>query len=456
MKIASPSFQNLVCFSSHAFSVLSWLVLSLVSVPNLACAGDAKQICKELVQIVGSDEPTEWEKAESLYSQIPESDPTKPVARQSLALIQIRQAKYSEAWKLLAGQKGNVAPSIKVGQERLKLWLLVQANSEKSALSQLQNVIKVAQDDSQRQADRKLATTLIGQLVGILETANEDSCISQNALEEALVKMRSMESKSAIATFLDNREQGTKQAEALKALCEDYKAAGISESESKLKSLNQELVDAKKEHASLKGESSAETKKKKQLDDERKKLIRELAAIQNSWDDEEPGRPTPPRAPNEPNRPNTVFNQDPKTGQRSVDEAQTRRKQDQYRREMDDYRADFNRYRAAEREYETKLAAWKAKEQKRRQDLKDKKEKREQELADKIKELGEQSKEAALDFENSQQALANLKALETEIELGQFAINHLKTPDKNPLFRPSHFQLIDFDDEQTRLEICLK
>jgi hypothetical protein len=200
-------------------------------------------------------------------------------------------------------------------------------------------------------------------------------------------------------------------------------------------------------------------KTKKRLEAERRKLLMELAAIESQWDNVLPNRPLPPVEPPRPRSPETFYRQrDAKTGLQEIDREKTENDRQRYNNEMNTYRQRLTQYQDDLRQFPMRLKDWEQREADRRNKLKQDKVAKQVEIESKVKEMKDQSDAAAVDYEQHQQALGELKATESRWFVTDRVVKQLNAESNasKTLFRPSNFRFFDFEHEQTRLEISLK
>ncbi len=182
-----------------------WLVLSCIFVGRLpiCSAGDKedKAAAYALIVILENAEAGQAKPAEALFHSIPMDSSVKPQAAYSFALIQMREGRYSEAWKALAAPSvdlDGVPTTIKIGTERLKLWLLLEAGSADKAEPQFKRLVTTSLAPDSANGEQTSSCCMIGAVIGMLKTQNKNPCIPIPILDDAKEAMlQRIENKNA-------------------------------------------------------------------------------------------------------------------------------------------------------------------------------------------------------------------------------------------------------------------
>ena len=171
------------------------------------CIADLKEelaAASKLIAIAESSDAGQASRAQELFASIPEASKAKPIAAHTLALIQIREGKYSEAWKVLLAPSDVqvfVPDSIKIGKERLKLWLLLEAGAADKAEVQFKRLVTLSLGLDAANADQMASCDLLGGVVGMLKTDVNAACIPLSTLEKAKELLLNLKPTKASTKF---------------------------------------------------------------------------------------------------------------------------------------------------------------------------------------------------------------------------------------------------------------
>jgi hypothetical protein len=461
-------------FSIQAYPILFFWILG-IGIGNFSVAqadGKERTTVVELIKLVNVQPVDQTQNAEKLFSSLPKESPYRTIASQSLAIIYIRANRYSDAWKALAtlpSEAKQKTDSLSMGTARLRVWLLLEAQSKASAEKEFKQCVLQAIDKSASDADRKQCIEWLASAIGLLQSAEEDSCVSPETVDKAhkaLERDATEVTKTRIHEQIDSAKSWAAE---LTERFSEFDVLGVEKAEALQMKHQSEFQEAKLELESLRKEMKEQDREKDSIDDQRKQLVRVRNEIIRQFNLETPGKPVFPIAPKQPKRPSlprTVYKTDNRTGQRVEDENATRR-------EKDDYDAQLKKYREEERTYNEKrmkfeqdsqtyparLQAWTDRDAARRQDLQAKKLSTEQEIAGKLNALKaiQDSIQAGPGAERKSLS-QKMESLERTSAIAFIALKFLKSDDakSKTLFRPSNFELLDLEWEATRLQKNLR
>jgi hypothetical protein len=451
----------------HVVRTLIALYVFASSISDI-CAGES-EATRTLVGLVGNEEVGDEKEVSSLYTSIALDSIYKPVASQSLALLQMRQGKYAEAWKLLSAQTDGLSSmpmSFRVGNEKLMLWLWLQAGSASQAESQFNKLVNAAIHKDLQDPDRRDICHFLGGIIGMLQSSGDTSCIAAATLEQGRASLEKIESKISLEQFRSGLKSATEWQQALEARLRDFTQADPAHADNVLAELKRTLDSKSSDRSDLLEELKRKKVGLNALNDEVKKLQRNQNQLINAWNMATPGKPSIPSKPSMPRRPRTeyetTYTTDSKTGKRTAtgrkETDASERANDRYESEMRQYHQKLSKYESDVQAYPARLAAWTKTDAIRRANLQASKKTTDEELSFK-----KPMQEDAL--ADVKEKTATSKSLENEMRLTKATIAiastakqqiDSKVPTTSSFIKPSYFQLLDFDSEVFRLERCLR
>lgn len=172
------SLQNFPILHQLVFWAYLLTLVSYSTAPDdLAVAIEPRNATpeRELIELVRQNKKDSFTRGEELFRSISGEAPFRPVAAQTLVILEIQSARYSEAWKVLSSSTANKAnSSLHIGSESLMLWLLIEAASREKAETQFKRVVSYAISSSTQSSDQCELAGFLGGVVGLLECQNRE------------------------------------------------------------------------------------------------------------------------------------------------------------------------------------------------------------------------------------------------------------------------------------------
>ena len=144
--------------TSKAFVASICLTAILFATPPV-CSGQQKterDAVNRLILMVESGESGQTAQAQKLFLSIPVDSKCQPAAAIALGMLHIREREFSDAWKVLSAHSKDQTSeldAVKIAQERLKLWLLLEAGAADKAETQLMKLVKLSTDAATGDSD---------------------------------------------------------------------------------------------------------------------------------------------------------------------------------------------------------------------------------------------------------------------------------------------------------------
>ncbi len=450
-----------------------WLFFNavLVTTTPFSIAGEKEDLAtaSRLITMIESGDAGQVGRAQELFDSIPEGSKSKPIAGYTFALIQMREGKYSEAWKVLVAPSNVlvlVPDSIKIGKEKLKLWLLLEAGAADKAEPQFKRLVTLSLGLDSADSDQIASCGLVGGVVGMLKTDVNVACIPLPILEKAKeLLLTKLESKNAIAKLEEQLADARNWGEELSALVSKFESMGNEKADEQNKSIQAEFERIKQEQLKLRGDLKSAGGGRKELEDKRKQWIKARSVTLQEMKQETKNKPIYPVAPGPTPRPPVKpqgSNQiDPQTKAAKF-VPPTRDELKRYEVALQFYNnlaTAASNYESLLRQYPAKLELWKKQDAERRDALQAQKQEADDEIASAeklMKDMQEDIKEGiGKDYKQSGE---KFEQLERFAAISSIAFKHVTSndPEAKNLLRPSNFQLLDYDSECTQLRKSLR
>jgi hypothetical protein len=430
----------------------------LLLMPMVASAAERDiELTKSLIAAIKQSDAPERDRIEEILAQIPTESPCRPVAAQAVTMVYMQQGEFSKAWKCLKLNPA-MGASMQLNAQRLKLWLLLEAESPGEAEVIFKDVVRLALSTTFENSEHTYLIEQLGALVGMLQSEENSKAIPSKTIQIAKDALETRVSKSHASRFLGQWERSNRRGMAIKARITEFQSLDAEEAKGKVRVLEAELVNKNSSITSIKERMEEERRIVDELEAFRKKLFDENQILMKQWKTETPGKPRPPVAPTRPRQPNLTYVEDKTTGRRVLD-ARSERELDDYQRKERDYRTRENNYQIELQNFRRRLSDWEVQDQQRRAMLQAQKQQIEGAVAIKDKEIEEAKKKMREGvFDELKEAESQQSELSEVVLISQFALaDKLDTSSKpKSSIRPSRFDLIDFGSEEARLLRALR
>ncbi len=464
-----------LCPLQTSKTIATCICLAAMLFKSPFCLGQQKterEAANQLISLVESGDTGKSDQAHKLFSSLPAEAKCKQEAALALTMLYIRDRHFSDAWKMLTSVPQNPASSsdtVKSVKERLKLWLLLEANVADKARAQLTEITEKTLTADSGDPDLAANCCFIGSVAGMLQSDNATPCIPDSilasVLDQLLAKVESANAKTKLRERLaENRQWGTE----LVALVSKFEGLEDAEVQQMLSSTQAELDGVRKELMQLRGELKSAGGEKRVLEDQRRKWIQGRKAVLQEMTRETPGKPQypvePGPAPLHPIQPRGHYRVDPKTQvakyvpPSACDESRYRDELKAYDERAQKWRVRSANYQRDLLEYPTKIKIWEQQDAARRASLYDQKQKTELGMASTENAMkgmqDEIQKGVAKDLKD---IVEQQKKLERLVEMSNVALRYITEKDTKAkrLIRPSSFPILDYEAECNRLKKSL-
>ncbi len=453
------AITNMHLLQSNCFNFTRTIAFGLLLTIAPYCLADEKKdlaAAGALIAMVESGKSDQAQQALRLFDSIPADSKVKPVAANALALVHIQEQQNSEAWKAVTTQykeQDTVSDSIKFGKEKIILWLRLEAGKAEKAEPQFDRLVTMTLGADANGGEQTESCRFIGGVIGMLKTDASSSCIPLPILEKAKeLLMTKIDAKIAITKLEEQQADTSRWGAELSSLVSKFESVGATAADEQNKSTQVDFEKTKREQLQLRDDLKAAGGGKQQLEIQRRNGIKDAKLAEVNLQKEKRNQPALPIAPGpqpyRPRQPKGEYKTDPKTQERKYEEPSARERR-QYEQELALYNswpARFAKYNADSAQYPSKVQTWNQNlaalemQVKAANDavaaiakaMKDMQEGINQGVGKELKEAGDQA-----------ERLERFAAI-SDIAFKYIASDKAKA---KGLFRPSNFQLIDYEAE---------
>ena len=130
------------------------LVCSLVGIfipqSSVVLADDTEvDRTKSIIAMIQQPSSPDRNRVDEILAQIPLQSPLRPIASQAACLVHVQQGQFADALKCLQSAPANASSSasLQLGEQRLRLWLLLEMESNHELGAVVKNVVSLAISD---------------------------------------------------------------------------------------------------------------------------------------------------------------------------------------------------------------------------------------------------------------------------------------------------------------------
>lgn len=426
----------------------------------MPCSADDSDlsIAETLVEMIDQPEASQRKNIDQLLGEIPPNSRYFAIASQSAAILHIQENRFSDAWSCLQPESDR-DETLQLSKERLKLWLLLEAESAGRAEEQFKKLVRLTLEPDLDEKERATMAEFLGGVIGMLRTQDSQTTIEQSTLETAERVLKNLSQRAAVMRFSERMQRSNQRAVAFVSRLREFESIDLDAAEKIVTDLRVANQENEREMAALKSEAKEQGKEKEDLEKSRRRLFDDMKVLQVKLNIEAPNKPFPPKPPTAPREPKPTYKINRETGQREIDRKPSLSEISKYQRELAKYRKDENRYFQDLKDYPQRLAQWNQLEKIRRESVL-------AEIANTNKSIKELDAEISGAKESIRTGVAkelkdsngDSKTLKEQLYIAERTLNHLQDGDAKPqsLFRPSHFDLLDFSSESARMKQLLQ
>jgi hypothetical protein len=415
-------------------------------------------IADTLVEMIDQPEASQRKNIDRLLSEVPPSSRYFAIASQSAAILHIQENRFSDAWSCLQPESDR-EETLQLSLERLKLWLLLEAESAERAEGQFKKLVRLTLEPDLDEKERAMMAEFLGGVIGMLRTQDFPTTIEQSTLETGERVLRNLRQRAAVMRFSERMQRSNQRAFALVSRLREFESIDLDAAERIVTDLRVANQENEREMAALKNAAKEKGKEKEDLEKSRRRLFDDMKVLQVKLNIEAPNKPFPPKPPTAPREPQPTYRKNRETGQMEIDRKPSPSDISKYQRELAKYKKDENRYFQDLKDYPQKLAQWNQLEKIRRESV----------LAE-IAKTNQSIKELDAEISGAKESIrsgvakelkdsnGDSKTLKEQLYIAERTLNHLQAGDAKPqsLLRPSHFDLLDFSSESARMKQLLQ
>ena len=443
------------------------LVCSLVGIfiplSSVVLADDTEvDRAKSIIAMIQQPNSPDRNRVDDVLAQIPLQSPLRQVASQAACIVHIQQGQFEDALKCLQSDPLNASSSasLQLGEQRLRLWLLLEMESKEELGAVLKTIVNLAISGTLEDSEHESLIEWLGAVSGMLQTEDQPTAYVMETRNQLKPMGEALSMDSTGSRFQVGFDRSSQRGNAIKACIAEFQKVGLAEAAAMLSVLKTELPAHEKllksTHRSLSVkrqnveqlETSLESLKGRLQDNER--LIRTPSRPNPQMLDEYKSLAQESKMLILPRLPPTTFKTDPVTGQKVVDKHPSQCEIQMYRAEMARYQEQRNqlsnrmselmRKMNNEREFQNETSALR----KQRRELE-----KEVEWAKRVLSVVEDD---VAEAERKRSILAE------RLLVSRFALADVSSQSSKSIscIRPSRFDLMDYKDEASRLTKALR
>jgi hypothetical protein len=285
---------------------------------------------KSIIAMIQQPNSPDRNRVDDLLATIPLHSPLRPVASQAASIVHIQQGQFADALKCLQSNPDNTSSStsLQLGEQRLRLWLLLEMESNEETNAILKTIVNLAISDKLEVSEHESLTEWLGAVSGMLQTEDQPTAIVIARRNQLRTIGEALSMDSTGSRFQVGFDKSSQRVNAIKARIAEFQEVGLAEAAAMLSVLKTELPAHEKllksTHRSLcvkrqnveQLETSIESLKGRLQDNER--LIRTPSSPNPQMLDEYKSLSLEYKMLMPPRLPPTTYKRDPVTGQAVV------------------------------------------------------------------------------------------------------------------------------------------
>jgi hypothetical protein len=284
---------------------------------------------KSIIAMIQQPNSPDRNRVDDLLATIPLHSPLRPVASQAACIVHIQQGQFADALKCLQSAPANTSSaSLQLGEQRLKLWLLLEMESSEEFDAMLRNIVNLSISDTLENSEQESMIEWLGAVSGMLQTEDQPTAIVIARRNQLRTIGEALSMDSTRSWFQVGFDKSSQRVNAIKARIAEFQEVGLAEAAAMLSVLKTELSAHEKllksTHRSLSVkrqnveqlETSIESLKGRLQDNER--LIRTPSSPNPQMLDEYKSLSLEYKMLMPPRLPPTTYKRDPVTGQAVV------------------------------------------------------------------------------------------------------------------------------------------
>ena len=285
---------------------------------------------KSIIAMIQQPNSPDRNRVDDLLATIPLHSPLRPVASQAASIVHIQQGQFADALKCLQSAPANTSSSasLQLGEQRLRLWLLLEMESSEEFDAMLRNIVNLSISDTLENSEQESMIEWLGAVSGMLQTEDQPTAIVIARRNQLRTIGEALSMDSTGSRFQVGFDKSSQRVNAIKARFAEFQEVGLAEAAAMLSVLKTELPAHEKllksTHRSLcvkrqnveQLETSIESLKGRLQDNER--LIRTPSSPNPQMLDEYKSLSLEYKMLMPPRLPPTTYKRDPVTGQAVV------------------------------------------------------------------------------------------------------------------------------------------
>jgi predicted nucleic acid-binding Zn-ribbon protein len=416
---------------------------------------------KSIIAMIQQPNSPDRNRVDDLLATIPLHSPLRPVASQAASIVHIQQGQFADALKCLQSAPANTSSSVslQLGEQRLRLWLLLEMESSEEFDAMLRNIVNLSISDTLENSEQESMIEWLGAVSGMLQTEDQPTAIVIARRNQLRTIGEALSMDSTGSRFQVGFDKSSQRGNAIKARIAEFQKVGLAEAAAMLSVLKTELSAHEKllksTHRSLSVkrqnveqlETSIESLKGRLQDNER--LIRTPSSPNPQMLDEYKSLSLEYKMLMPPRLPPTTYKRDPVTGQAVVTQRPSQC-------EIQMYMVEKARYQEQRNQLSIRMSE--VMQMNKRRELHNEASALRKQQRELEKEIEWAKRVRSMVEEDVAEAERKRNILAERLLVSRFALADVSSQSSisKSYIRPSRFDLMDYKGEATRLTKALR
>ncbi|MCY3012790.1 MAG: hypothetical protein NTY42_23575 [Planctomycetota bacterium] len=224
------------------------LVCSLVGIfiplSSVVLADDTEvDRAKSIIAMIQQPNSPDRNRVDDVLAQIPLQSPLRQVASQAACIVHIQQGQFEDALKCLQSDPLNASSSasLQLGEQRLRLWLLLEMESKEESGAVLKTIVNLAISGTLEDSERESLTEWLGAVSGMLKTEDQPTAFVMETRNQWKTIGEALSIDSTGPRFQVGFDKSSQRVDAIKARIAEFQKVGLAEAAAMLSVLKTEL-----------------------------------------------------------------------------------------------------------------------------------------------------------------------------------------------------------------------
>ena len=198
---------------------------------------------KSIIAMIQQPNSPDRNRVDDLLATIPLHSPLRPVASQAASIVHIQQGQFADALKCLQSAPANTSSSasLQLGEQRLRLWLLLEMESSEEFDAMLRNIVNLSISDTLENSEQESMIEWLGAVSGMLQTEDQPTAIVIARRNQLRTIGEALSMDSTGSRFQVGFDKSSQRRNAIKARIAEFQEVGLAEAAAMLSALKTEL-----------------------------------------------------------------------------------------------------------------------------------------------------------------------------------------------------------------------